>query len=106
MAKLVADALRVAESDEAAARIRAADAQARTAPTEALRAAAADEARRLRLERITSLTETAAWRSPRQLSVALEAYGRAADLTPKQLDEMTAALAAVQADDEEAERAH
>ena len=84
-----------AERDELAVRLREADRRARDASTEQARRAAADEALRLRRERVTALVETAAWQSPAQLALGVESYTKTAELPAGQLDELAAAVSAV-----------
>jgi hypothetical protein len=93
-----------AQSDPVAVRIRDADRRAREAADDAVRATAAAEARRLRLDRLGALIELSGWASPPQLALAVVAWARTAE--PKQLDEVIAALAALKArNDQEADDA-
>jgi hypothetical protein len=90
-----------AHSDPAALRIRDADRRAREAGDDAVRAAAADEARRLRLDRLGSLVELGGWASPPELALAVVAWARAGGLPDGPVDELIAALAALKVRNEE-----
>jgi hypothetical protein len=82
------------EADPLGARIREADSRAADAGDDRVRAAAEEEARRLRLSQLSALAELMAWRSPSQLALGLDAWAKASELTAGQLDELLAALRA------------